>query len=147
MKPLILLLASALLAAPSAFAGEPPEGSWVCAPDTPGAGLKLEVTYAADGTIAGKGDVAPGPQDPTARLKFHYKGTWQRSGDQLLEVLLNPTVTEAVLKGKELPEQQKAMLLYGMTQPSSTTIRMDGEVMTLVGAGSNMVCRKAETAQ
>ncbi len=70
----------------------------------------------------------------------------QRSGDQLLEVLLNPTVTEAVLKGKELPEQQKAMLLYGMTQPSSTTIKMDGDVMTLVGSGSNMVCRKAEKA-
>jgi hypothetical protein len=143
MKPLhILLMASVVLAAP-AFAAEPPEGSWTCSPDTPGAGLKLDVTYAADGTIAGKGDVAPGSQDPTARLKFHYKGTWQRSGDQLLEVLLNPTVTEAVLKGKELPEQQKAMLLYGMTQPSSTTIEMDGEKMKLVGAANTMVCRRS----
>jgi hypothetical protein len=140
MKPLhILLMASAVLAAP-AFA-EPPEGAWTCSPDTPGAGLKLDVTYAADGTLTGKGDVAPGPDDPTARLKFTYKGTWQRSGDQLLELLLNPTVTEAVLKGKELPEQAKAMLLYGMTQPSSTTIKMDGDVMKLTGPANTMVCR------
>ena len=137
-----ILLAAAALAAP-AIAGEPPEGSWVCSPDRPGDGLKLEVTYAADGTLAGKGDIAPGPADPTARLKFLYKGTWQRAGNQLLEVLLNPTVTEAVLKGKELSEQAKSMLLYNMTVPSSTTIRMDGETMYLVGANT-MVCRKAE---
>lgn len=142
MKPLILILASAVLAAPAFAAGEPPEGSWVCSPDRPGDGLKLEVTYNADGTLAGKGDIAPGPDDPTARLKFNYKGTWQRAGDQLLELLLNPTVTEAVLKGKALSEQQKSMLLYGMTAPSSTTIRMEGDVMKLVGANT-LACKRA----
>ena len=143
MKLVHACLAGSTLALVAACSGgAPPQGAWKCEGEMMGAKQTLETTYAAGGKTSGKGQFVVDQPAAKMDIKLTYTGTWKLEGDQLTEQMTEPKITEATMNGQPLPEEMMSAMVQGMGDPQTSTMKVEGGVMTLSNPGMTTTCKK-----
>ncbi len=131
-----------LAAACTGANGPPPQGSWICTADAMGAKTTVDVAYAAGGASSGTATVAVDQPGAKIDIKVGFKGKWALDKDQLSEEMTDTTIESATMNGQPVPDELKDQMTSGMKAPQTSTMKVEGDTMTLSAGGMATTCKK-----
>jgi hypothetical protein len=132
-----LAISAIALASACSGGGKPPQGTWACTTDAMGAKQTLNTTYAADGKTSGTGTIKVEQPGMAMDLKLSFTGTWKLEGDQLTEQMTDAKIVEGTMNGQPVPDELKSSLVQGMGAQTVSTMKVEGNKMTLTAPGSD----------